>query len=191
MNRCNLMDLGCSGPQLTSSNERQGLANTLERLDRAVCNSEWRMAFTEGAVRNLPRTYSDHSPLIVFTQGKIKLNTDGCARGDPGEGGFGGLFHDETGIWLCGFFGKLETCYSLEVEMWGIYRGLTIVLEKGLVERRNCSIQYIMQEANQCADKLANMGADQVEHLLVMEEPPLEVRSLIVADLVGTAFRRL
>lgn len=49
--------------------------------------------------------------------GKIKLNTDGCARGDPGEGGFGGLFRDETGIWLCGFFGKLETCYSLEAEM--------------------------------------------------------------------------
>ncbi|XP_028094913.1 uncharacterized protein LOC114294916 [Camellia sinensis] len=38
------------------------------RLDRDVRNSEWRMAFTEGAVRNLPRTYSDHSPLVVFTQ---------------------------------------------------------------------------------------------------------------------------
>ncbi|KAI8001392.1 hypothetical protein LOK49_LG09G02886 [Camellia lanceoleosa] len=69
MNKCNLMDLGCSRPQLTWSNGRQGLANTLERLDRVVCNSEWRMAFTEGAVRNLPRTYSDHSPLIVYTQG--------------------------------------------------------------------------------------------------------------------------
>ncbi|KAL7210803.1 hypothetical protein ACSBR2_013807 [Camellia fascicularis] len=60
-----------------------------------------------------------------------------------------------------------------------------------LLQRCNCSIQHIMREANQCADKLANMGADQVEHLLVMEEPPPEVRSLIVADVVGTAFRRL
>ncbi|KAI7989214.1 hypothetical protein LOK49_LG13G00063 [Camellia lanceoleosa] len=69
INRCKLMDLGCSGPNLTWSNGRQGLANTLERLDRAVCTSEWRLAFPEGVVRNLPRTYSDHSPLIVYTQG--------------------------------------------------------------------------------------------------------------------------
>ncbi|XP_028106480.1 uncharacterized protein LOC114305569 [Camellia sinensis] len=67
MNRCNLMDLGCSGPHLSWSNGRQGMANTLERLDRAACNSEWRLAFTEGAVRNLPRTYSDHSPMVVYT----------------------------------------------------------------------------------------------------------------------------
>ncbi|KAI8012836.1 hypothetical protein LOK49_LG05G03328 [Camellia lanceoleosa] len=68
MNRCKLMDLGCSGPNLTWSNGRQGLANTLERLDRAVSNTEWRLAFSEGIVKNLPRTYSDHSPLIVYTQ---------------------------------------------------------------------------------------------------------------------------
>lgn len=72
--------------------------------------------------------------MIVYTQGKIKLNTDGCARGDPGEGGFGGVFRDETGVWLYGFFGKLDSCQSLEAEMWGIYRGLTIVLEKGMQE---------------------------------------------------------
>ncbi|KAI7979491.1 hypothetical protein LOK49_Contig323G00002 [Camellia lanceoleosa] len=40
MNRCNLMDLGCFGPHLTWTNGRQGMANTLERLDRAACNIE-------------------------------------------------------------------------------------------------------------------------------------------------------
>ncbi|XP_028094127.1 uncharacterized protein LOC114294199 [Camellia sinensis] len=74
LNRCNLMDLGCSGPNLTWSNGQQGLANTMERLDRAVCNTEWRLAFTEGAVKNLPRTYSDHSSMIVFTQGMNSPN---------------------------------------------------------------------------------------------------------------------
>ncbi|XP_028105122.1 uncharacterized protein LOC114304168 [Camellia sinensis] len=72
MNRCNLIDLGCFGPQLTWSNGRQGLANTLARLSRAVSNSEWRVAFTEGAVCNLPRTYFDHPPLIVFTQDLVR-----------------------------------------------------------------------------------------------------------------------
>lgn len=72
--------------------------------------------------------------MIVFTQGKIKLNIDESTRGDPGEGGFGGVFRDETGIWLSGYFRKLDSCSSLEAKMWGLYRGLTIVLEKGLHE---------------------------------------------------------
>ncbi|XP_028104526.1 uncharacterized protein LOC114303588 [Camellia sinensis] len=66
------------------------------------------------------------------SSGKITLNTDGCPCGDPGKGGFGGVFCDEERVWLYGFFGKLENCYSLEVEMWGIYCGLTFVLGKGL-----------------------------------------------------------
>ncbi|XP_028103837.1 uncharacterized protein LOC114302922 [Camellia sinensis] len=69
INRYGLMDLGCTGPKFTWSNNRQGLANTMERLDRALCNAEWRTTFPEGAVRNLPRTYSDHSHLMIYTEG--------------------------------------------------------------------------------------------------------------------------
>ncbi|XP_028077279.1 uncharacterized protein LOC114279250 [Camellia sinensis] len=68
INHCNLMDLGCTGPKLTWSNNRQGWANTLARLDRALCNTEWRTQFLDGFVRNVPRTYSDHSPMMVYTQ---------------------------------------------------------------------------------------------------------------------------
>ncbi|KAL7163540.1 hypothetical protein ACSBR2_039615 [Camellia fascicularis] len=68
MNKCGLMDLGCSTPRLIWSNNRTGLANTMEKLDRALCNDEWRTTFSEGAVRNLPRSYSDHFPLIVYTE---------------------------------------------------------------------------------------------------------------------------
>ncbi|KAL7224711.1 hypothetical protein ACSBR1_026069 [Camellia fascicularis] len=52
----------------TKNNQRTG--NTMERLDRALCNAEWRITFPEGAVRNLPRTYLDHSPLMVYTEGQ-------------------------------------------------------------------------------------------------------------------------
>ncbi|XP_028055175.1 uncharacterized protein LOC114259367 [Camellia sinensis] len=68
VNRCNLIDLGSSGPRMMWTNNRQGLANTMERLDRALCNAEWRTMFPDAIVRVLPRTYSDHSPLIVYTQ---------------------------------------------------------------------------------------------------------------------------
>ncbi|KAL7239070.1 hypothetical protein ACSBR2_005045 [Camellia fascicularis] len=74
INNCNLMDLGSVGPRLSWTNNRQGLANTMERLDRAMSNDKWRALFPEGTVRTLPRTYSDHSPLVVYTQGMHPLN---------------------------------------------------------------------------------------------------------------------
>ncbi|XP_028104122.1 uncharacterized protein LOC114303175 [Camellia sinensis] len=74
INNCNLIDLGSSGPKMTWTNNRQGLANTVERLNRALSNPEWRTMFPEATVRVLPRTYSDHSPLLVYTQGMHSLN---------------------------------------------------------------------------------------------------------------------
>ncbi|CAL5422617.1 unnamed protein product [Camellia sinensis] len=69
VNNCNLLDLGSSGPSMTWTNNQKGLANIMERLDRALCNSKWRTMFPEATVRILPRTYSDHSLLLVYTQG--------------------------------------------------------------------------------------------------------------------------
>ncbi|XP_028078004.1 uncharacterized protein LOC114279914 [Camellia sinensis] len=74
-NNCNLLDFDSTGPKLTWINNRQGLANTMERLDRAMCNEDWRTMFSEAIVQVLPRTYSDHSPLIVHTQGIQRAQT--------------------------------------------------------------------------------------------------------------------
>ncbi|KAF5933851.1 hypothetical protein HYC85_030022 [Camellia sinensis] len=59
------------------------------------------------------------------------MNTDGCSKEDPGQAGYGGLLRDETGTWIWGYFGKLGHCTSLEAELWDIYRGLTILFQKG------------------------------------------------------------
>ncbi|XP_028101054.1 uncharacterized protein LOC114300374 [Camellia sinensis] len=74
INLCGLMDLGCTRPKLTWINNRKGLSNTIERLDRALCNAEWCTLFPDGTVQNLRRTYSDHSPLIAYTEGISKLS---------------------------------------------------------------------------------------------------------------------
>lgn len=71
INKCKLLDLGSSGPRMTWTNNRQGLANTMERLDRALCNEDWQTMFPEETVKVLPRTYSDHSPLVVYTQDSL------------------------------------------------------------------------------------------------------------------------
>ncbi|CAL5407188.1 unnamed protein product [Camellia sinensis] len=68
--------------------------------------------------------HSDH-----FT---VKLNTDGCSKGNPGPAGYGGLCRDARGTWIFGFHGHLESATSEEAELWGIYRGLTIILEKSM-----------------------------------------------------------
>lgn len=97
-----------------------------------MSNDHWRALFPEGTVRTLLRTYSDHSPLVIYTQGKLKLNIDGSCKGDPGQSRYGGLLRDEVGTWLWGCIGYLGNCISLEAEFWGIYRGLTIIMQKGL-----------------------------------------------------------
>jgi len=39
------------------------------RLDRALCNLEWREKFQEGCVWHLLQAGSDHSPLLIATGG--------------------------------------------------------------------------------------------------------------------------
>ncbi|XP_026458518.1 uncharacterized protein LOC113359035 [Papaver somniferum] len=65
-----ILDLGYAGPAFTWSNNSTLNNPTFERLDRAVCNSEWRILFSDAAVLHLPRIESDHSPIILNTMRK-------------------------------------------------------------------------------------------------------------------------
>ncbi|CAL5390468.1 unnamed protein product [Camellia sinensis] len=65
---------------------------------------------------------------------KIKLNTDGNTRKHGGGGGFGGLFRVESGAWISGYYGRLEICTCLETKLWAVYKGLTIILQRGFNE---------------------------------------------------------
>lgn len=68
------MDMGFTGPKLTWTNGRQGLACVQKRLDRGLCNEEWRALFLEGMIQTLPYTYSDHSPFILHTMEIPNMN---------------------------------------------------------------------------------------------------------------------
>ncbi|CAL5426888.1 unnamed protein product [Camellia sinensis] len=48
----------------------------------------------------------------------------------------------------------------------------------------DCSIQHIRREANICADATAKLGEYQPADLLIVNEPPAELRPLLVADIV-------
>lgn len=60
-----LIDLGYNGCPFTWTNARDGAALIKERLDRALVNSPWLQVFPYTKVHHLPRTYSDHAPILV------------------------------------------------------------------------------------------------------------------------------
>jgi hypothetical protein len=67
INACKLLDLGAMGPKYTWRGPLyHGGQRIYERLDRALCNEEWRLKFSDGYVKVLNRVdFSDHHPLII------------------------------------------------------------------------------------------------------------------------------
>ncbi|KAK4476678.1 hypothetical protein RD792_015838 [Penstemon davidsonii] len=69
MDTCGFMDLGYRGPKFTWFNSSNGLACVRERLDRSIANVAWQECFPESLVLHLPRTHSDHHPLLTLCNG--------------------------------------------------------------------------------------------------------------------------
>ncbi|XP_031378431.1 uncharacterized protein LOC116193821 [Punica granatum] len=65
LDRCSLTDLGYTGPRFTWTNLRSSSSLIMERLDRVVANLSWHLLFLEAMVQYLPRTHSDHRPILL------------------------------------------------------------------------------------------------------------------------------
>ncbi|XP_019198076.1 PREDICTED: uncharacterized protein LOC109191857 [Ipomoea nil] len=63
-----LVDMGFSGARLTWMRGSEPVKGA--RLDRALCNVEWRHRFPEATVRHLPRVASDHTPILLQSNGR-------------------------------------------------------------------------------------------------------------------------
>ncbi|XP_023928116.1 uncharacterized protein LOC112039472 [Quercus suber] len=62
---CNMLDLGFTGSKYTWTNRRPIFDLILERIDRYFANPSWRILFPEAAMTHLPRTCSNHCPILV------------------------------------------------------------------------------------------------------------------------------
>lgn len=215
INKYALMDLGCIGPKLTWLNGQEGLARTYKRLDRAMANAKWRIAFPESYVKNLPRTTSDHCPVFIFITGTNKINTDGGVNKVNGKCGFGGIIRDAA-HWLGRFYGKLEECTSLEAEIHAMFVADTILetdsqiafkmisehndtayqMEaligdvKALCNELKIKVQHTLREGNKCADFLAKLGASQELQFVYLVDPTPDLIPFLLADEAGTSYIR-
>lgn len=69
LDQCGLMDLGFKGSPCTYRRAELCVTTTRVRLDRAACNPEWRLMFPEACVQHLPRTSSNHNPILLKVHG--------------------------------------------------------------------------------------------------------------------------
>lgn len=71
----NLFDIGCSEDIFTFSNRRLGSQETKVRLDRVVANHEWRTLFPRATVVNGFANLSDHEPIMIYLEKRVKCVT--------------------------------------------------------------------------------------------------------------------
>lgn len=65
LDSCGTLDLESKGCAFTWSNNREDGQLVKKRLDRVVCNLDWRLAFPLAEAFALPAIGSDHSPIIL------------------------------------------------------------------------------------------------------------------------------
>ncbi|XP_070010645.1 uncharacterized protein [Nicotiana sylvestris] len=76
INKCKLLDLGFKGCKYTWSNcRKRSTGLIMERLDRCFVNDEWLSIYPNAIVNHLPKTYSDHNPLLIRLSPSFKSNT--------------------------------------------------------------------------------------------------------------------
>ncbi|XP_070005324.1 uncharacterized protein [Nicotiana sylvestris] len=75
------MDLGFKGAKYTWSNHRYNRPDLiLEQLDRCFINEQWLEYYPNTFVTHLPKTYSDHTPLLIFLSHCTRLHTNRIFR---------------------------------------------------------------------------------------------------------------
>ncbi|XP_071722531.1 uncharacterized protein [Rutidosis leptorrhynchoides] len=65
LGKCSLMDLESKGCAFTWTNNRTGDQFVKERLDKGLCNLDWRITYPNAESIALPAIGFDHSPIVI------------------------------------------------------------------------------------------------------------------------------
>ena len=73
LDKCNMIDIGLSGPRFTWTNRREFKALIQERIDRVFFNPSWCLLYPEAQIVHLTRCHSDHYPILLEMQPRINM----------------------------------------------------------------------------------------------------------------------
>lgn len=60
-----MIDLGFSGRRFTWNHNTNAIFKKSSRLDRGLCDEEWRRSYPEVSIKHLSFFYSDHCPILL------------------------------------------------------------------------------------------------------------------------------
>ncbi|BFG20993.1 hypothetical protein CerSpe_072670 [Prunus speciosa] len=112
---------------------------------------------------------------------QLKLNVDGSRRAATNIIGVGGVIRDSLGDWIAGFAVNLGQGHILEAEVWGLYFGLKLAVEKGItnlaIEMDAAIVVSLVQQINSlqchplvalvhsCCDLMRQIGNCHLVHI--------------------------
>ncbi|KAL0393383.1 UNVERIFIED_CONTAM: putative ribonuclease H protein [Sesamum radiatum] len=59
-------------------------------------------------------------------RGRIKINTDGASKGNPGPSGAGGIARDEKGVAIFAFYEFIGEATNMYAEIFGLFKALQV-----------------------------------------------------------------
>ena len=65
LDKCNMIDIGFSGPRFTWTNRREFQALIQERIDRVFVNPTWCVLYPVARVVHLTQCHFDHCPILL------------------------------------------------------------------------------------------------------------------------------
>ena len=74
LDKCNMVDMGFSGPRYTWTNRREISSLIQERIDRFFMNTSWCQLYPDAKVSHLTKCHSDHCPVLMETNPNRQLH---------------------------------------------------------------------------------------------------------------------
>lgn len=66
--------------------------------------------------------------------GQLKLNIDGCSKGNPGIASVGGIFRNDTGEWVCSFLVNMGVATITQAELRALWVGMRLAVDMNVTE---------------------------------------------------------
>ncbi|KAK8690240.1 hypothetical protein V6N13_088941 [Hibiscus sabdariffa] len=132
---------------------------TTETWGSVIARSKWLAirSVVSGAESGQQSMRSAGTSAVTATLGRwcppgdgwMKLNSDGVRSSLDGDASCGGVLRDHNGGWIRGFSKFIGKCSVVEVELWGIARGLDLAWDMGyrrvMVESDSADALHLLQ----------------------------------------------